>query len=538
MRKIYQYILMAVALVATASCSNELDEALQPAGNGNLQFVVSDFPAFGEGGQTRAIGLEDAGKSAWADGDKILVHLYSQEYGNQAVELTFRNGDWNSDGGTLSYLENETPTITAVYAPDCEISENKIVIKEGNEYGMAEYIRANTNIENGTLYISFKGVERNYSRLRIAATENKNVTVTTTGFTPAGPNGTTAPESYTLTADDKGNAYLYGTFAANGTVNAETSNDVTKNYIFESETESGKSYVLDASLGYFYDSQTNTYTVWNANGLSAWGDAARNNPSTNLILDADITMPTMEENESNWKIVGTGSKQYSGTIDGNYHTISNLQMNYTSNNWISFAGYVDAQSMVKNLTFANVHISGQQYTGVVAGVSKGTITNCHVTSGIVTGKNNMTAGIVGSAGGTVTGCTNAASVNGGSVAGGIAGNTDGGVDGSPVVAACSNTGVVSATGSSVGGIVGGYSGNSVIGCWTVDTNEKDSNGAVTTGKNGIGSENSNSITHCYSGDAATINGKVEDMNTALGTTYGYQWQVGTDSYPTLVKITE
>ena len=75
MRKIFQYILMAVALVATASCSNELDETLQPASNGNLQFVVSDFPTFGEGTQTRVIGTQDEGKTAWADGDKILVHL-------------------------------------------------------------------------------------------------------------------------------------------------------------------------------------------------------------------------------------------------------------------------------------------------------------------------------------------------------------------------------------------------------------------------------------------------------------------------------
>ena len=48
MRKILQYILMAVAVVVTASCSNDMDEALHPAGNGAIQFVVSDFPAFGE----------------------------------------------------------------------------------------------------------------------------------------------------------------------------------------------------------------------------------------------------------------------------------------------------------------------------------------------------------------------------------------------------------------------------------------------------------------------------------------------------------
>ena len=94
----------------------------------SLQFVVSDFPAFGESPDTRVIGTQDVGKTAWENGDQIIVTLISQKYGDQAVTLTFdaENNTWESDGGTLSYLENETPTITAVYAPDCEIKEGQI----------------------------------------------------------------------------------------------------------------------------------------------------------------------------------------------------------------------------------------------------------------------------------------------------------------------------------------------------------------------------------------------------------------------------
>ena len=99
MKKIYQYILLVVAMVATASCSNELGDALQPTNNGNLQFAVSDFPAFGEGAQTRAIGTQDAGKTEWVDGDKILVHMYSHKYTDQAVTLTPTNTDTDFPGG-------------------------------------------------------------------------------------------------------------------------------------------------------------------------------------------------------------------------------------------------------------------------------------------------------------------------------------------------------------------------------------------------------------------------------------------------------
>ena len=238
-----------------ASCSNELDETLQSAGNGNLQFVVSDFPAFGEGTKTRAIGTQDEGKTAWANEDKILVHLYSPKYGDQAVTLTFdaENNTWESDGGTLSYLENETPTITAVYAPDCEIKSDKSIgLLEGKKYGEAEYILARTTISENTLDISFES-GRTYSRLRVAALAEQELSVTTTKFTPAGTNSEiTDAYTFTVTADENGNAYLYGTFAEGATVSVKQGDVILKDYIFTAEknpngTVHNKSYALDAT---------------------------------------------------------------------------------------------------------------------------------------------------------------------------------------------------------------------------------------------------------------------------------------------------
>jgi len=244
---------MAVAVVATASCSNELDETLQPAGNGNLQFVVSDFPAFGEDAQTRAIGTQDGGKTAWANEDKILVHLYSQKYGDQAVTLTFdaEKNTWESDDVTLSYLENETPTITAVYAPDCEIKSDKTIeLLEGKQYGEAEYIPAKTSISGNTLDIRFES-GRTYSRLRIAGLANQTLTVTTTNFTPAGATEV-ATAAYPLTTDNYGNAFLYGVFAEGATVSVKQGDITLKDYTFTAEknpngTEHNKSYALDAT---------------------------------------------------------------------------------------------------------------------------------------------------------------------------------------------------------------------------------------------------------------------------------------------------
>ena len=235
-------VLFALLSILFVSCSQE---EFLPQETTTLQFVVGDFPAFqnsspklGEVPQaegsvlTRAIGTQDEGKTAWANEDNILVHLYSQKYGDQAVTLTFdaENNTWESDGGTLSYLENETPTITAVYAPDCEIKEGQIALQDGKQYGEAEYILARTTISGNTLDIRFES-GRTYSRLRIAGLANQTLTVTTTGFTPAGATEV-ATAAYTLTTDTNGNAFLYGVFAEGATVSVKQGDITLKDYTF------------------------------------------------------------------------------------------------------------------------------------------------------------------------------------------------------------------------------------------------------------------------------------------------------------------
>ena len=232
-------------LILITSCSNELDDTLQPVENGTLQFVVSDFPAFGEGAQTRAIGTQDAGKTAWENGDQIIVTLTSQKYGEQAAALTYDGSSWSTEA-SLSYLENETPSISVIYAPCYEVTEEGTMqSRSGMQLGMCEYLEADCEIQNGTINISFADVLRTYSRLRIAGLENQTLTVTTTDFTPAGATSV-ATEPYTLTTDEKGNAYLYGTFDEGATVKVKKGDVTLTDYTFTFTTELIQSYALDA----------------------------------------------------------------------------------------------------------------------------------------------------------------------------------------------------------------------------------------------------------------------------------------------------
>lgn len=287
MRKIFQYILMAVAVAVTASCSNELDEALQPAHNGTLQFVVSDFPAFGEDPETRAIGTQDAGKTAWEAYDEIFVELYSSKYGEQNATLIYDGSQWNLNGSLL-YLENETPTVSAIYAPCYEVTGNTMNLRTGMLFGMTEYLETfDCQVENSTISISFEDVTRDYSRLRIVGLAGETYTVTTTGFTPAGATSE-ATEPYTLTADEKGNAYLYGTFAGGATVTVKQDDVTLVSYPFTAETEQGKSYALDARPIIDLSQYTEGATVNITEDCVIIGDGTEHNVTLNITADATV----------------------------------------------------------------------------------------------------------------------------------------------------------------------------------------------------------------------------------------------------------
>lgn len=270
-----------------ASCSNELDEALQPAGNGTLQFVVSDFPMFGEGIQTRVIGTQDEGKTAWENGDQIIVTLISQKYGEQAAALTYNGSSWSTEA-SLFYLENETPSVSVFYAPCYEVTEEgTIQLRSGMQLGMTEYLSGNYEIENGIMTITFEGAIRTYSRLRIAGLANQTLTVTTTDFTPAGATSV-ATEPYTLTADDKGNAYLYGTFAKDATVTVMQGDVIRVSYPFTAETEQGKSYALDARPVIDLSQYSEGEIVEISSGGRIIGDGNEYNLTLNITADATV----------------------------------------------------------------------------------------------------------------------------------------------------------------------------------------------------------------------------------------------------------
>lgn len=250
MKKIFQYIMLAVVTIVMASCTSDIEETTTTTGKSNVQLVVGEFPAFGDS-QTRAIGTPDEGKTSWAEGDELLLEIDNTFYGKQYATFTYNGKSWELTSGELVYREGDPAYIPHVYyAPNYKWSNTSLMLKKGKVAGTDELIEGKARITgNGeTITVSFAEATRKYSRLRIATLPNEQITVDTEYFTPAGSNDMEQNGNYTLTSDEKGNAYLYGTFENNSEVTVKYREAALTTHTFSQATESAKSYALDATV--------------------------------------------------------------------------------------------------------------------------------------------------------------------------------------------------------------------------------------------------------------------------------------------------
>ena len=250
MKKIFQYIMLAVVTIVMASCTSDIEEPTATTGKNNVQLVVGEFPAFGDS-QTRAIGTPDPGKTSWAEGDELLLEIDNTHYGRHSATFTYNGKSWELTSGELVYLEGDPAYIPHVYyAPNYKWEAGKLVLKEGKVAGTDEYIEGTAQITpNGeAITVKFSEATRNYSRLRIATMPNKPITVTIDRYTPAGSSDMKWDQNYALTSDEKGNAYLYGNFVTNSLFTVKYEEAPLATYKFSQESKNAKSYALDATV--------------------------------------------------------------------------------------------------------------------------------------------------------------------------------------------------------------------------------------------------------------------------------------------------
>ena len=241
-------------------------------------------------------------------------------------------------------------------------------------------------------------------------------------------------------------------------------------------------------LGYIYDNTTNSYTVYNADGLLAWAEATKSDLTLNCTLTADIDLTGKE-----WTRIGYGATSeygYQGTFDGQGHCITGLAITTDDpyNGRVALFDGIGGNGEVKNLQLVNVDFNVIQNgaSGGIAYGNYGTITACSVTGTIATADGSI-GGIATINFGTITACW---------FKGTITGPNRGNI-------AAHNYGILTACYYGQNGYLGVRDNYG-----TADTYQIDSGASWQTA--------------------------VDGMNPAL-TGNDYQWTLGTDGLPVLVK---
>ncbi len=257
------------------------------------------------------------------------------------------------------------------------------------------------------------------------------------------------------------------------------------------------------------------YLVATADELSSIGQKPRLMVAHfKLVNDIDLS-------GVNFSLIASQWYPFRGVFDGNGHTISNFSYAFGGTSYVGLFRYVSGgQIRDLGLIGPNVRVNKGDYHGCMVGyLDAGSIINCYVETGNVSG-NNYTGGLVGNNTGVIAHCRATGSVTGyGDYAGGIAGGNkltvkdcyaDCDVDGRDDVGGLvgRNSGIVETSCSrssvkgrnAIGGLVGRCAPGEILDCYAQgDTMGQWYIGGL-VGSNGAGTHNRilGAIHKCYS----------------------------------------
>ena len=218
------------------------------------------------------------------------------------------------------------------------------------------------------------------------------------------------------------------------------------------------------------------YQISNKEELYAFAQLVnKGETSANAVLTANITVnKDVLDSEGNlnndsgfetWTPIGNNQNPYTGTFDGQGHTISGL---YFKDIYVGYVGLFGCSSgTIRNVGVIDSYFEGSNYIGGVCGCnhtegdfSQATIENCYNT-GTVNGNSNI-GGVCGynhaegnNSTATIENCYNTGTVSGNSNIGGVCGYNHAESNYSAAtIKNCYNTGTVSCSGDCAGGVCG------------------------------------------------------------------------------------
>ena len=221
----------------------------------------------------------------------------------------------------------------------------------------------------------------------------------------------------------------------------------------------------DGSSGNPYQIATLNNLYWITQNASEWDKYYIQT------ADIDASGTSAWDGGAGFSPIGNGTTNFTGSYDGDGHTISDLSIDRSSIDYTGLFGYTSGGT-IQNLGVTTVNITGNNFSGGLIGRNYSTVSNCYST-GSVSGSVS-TGGLLGfHTTSNVSDCYSTCSVSGSTYVGGMVGYVDGGA-----VINCYCTGIVSGS-SSVGGFIGNRDSGSVTDCfWDTATS------GTTTGTGG------------------------------------------------------
>ncbi len=146
--------------------------------------------------------------------------------------------------------------------------------------------------------------------------------------------------------------------------------------------------------------------------------------------------------------IGNENTGFAGHYEGNNHTVSNLTIDRSDENYIGLFGATDGAT-IENLSLTNANISGNAYVGALAGKTASTVVQYCYSSGTLLDGSTI-GGLIGwnASSSEVKHCYNEATIDAHTKAGGLIGTNE------AVVEYCYNSANIIGSSEFIGGLIG------------------------------------------------------------------------------------
>ena len=124
---------------------------------------------------------------------------------------------------------------------------------------------------------------------------------------------------------------------------------------------------------------------------------------------------------SGFSPVGNSTVAFSGSLDGENHTIADLSISRSGTDFVGLFGNISSGGNIGNLGLVGGSVVGRTYVGELAGTTYGSISNAYATGSVSATGDDYAGGLVGTNSGTINDSYATGNVSGSNSVGGLVG---------------------------------------------------------------------------------------------------------------------